>query len=172
MASWSAVEGTSSPLGCTWVAADSAYNFAVLSTTATAICVRLFTPTDLVNPVFAQTLDPLVNKSENTWHCRISAAASSDAKYYRNASPRSPAARCGTALHISRPEMKLRMINKTGIGGPFPQNGRMAVLFIWGPRESVSPFGYKPKTCHCHGSIQRRSTLPSWQRELGIPNTR
>jgi hypothetical protein len=39
-----------------------------------------------------------------------------------NASPRSPAARCGTALQISRPEIKLRIINKTGIGGPFPQN--------------------------------------------------
>ena len=82
MDDWRAIEGTPFPLGCTWIAADRAYNFAILTTTATAIRLRLFVGSDLVNPAFALTLDPLVNKSENTWHCRVSAAAAGTAKYY------------------------------------------------------------------------------------------
>jgi len=82
MDTWRAIEGTPFPLGCTWVPADRAYNFAILSTTATAIRLRLFAEGDLVNPVFALNLDPLTNKSDNTWHCRVSAAAAGKARYY------------------------------------------------------------------------------------------
>jgi len=82
MDAWRAVEGTPYPLGCTWIAADSAYNFAIQSTTATAIRVRLFAEGDLAHPIFELSLDPLTNKSENTWHCRVSAAAADVAKYY------------------------------------------------------------------------------------------
>ena len=74
MDTWRAIEGTPFPLGCTWVPADRAYNFTILSTTATAIRLRLFADGDLVNPVFALNLDPLTNKSDYTWHCRVSAA--------------------------------------------------------------------------------------------------
>jgi hypothetical protein len=56
-----------------------------------------------------------------------------------NASPPNPAVRCGTALQISRPDKKLKIINRTGIGGPFPQNGRMAAWLIWGLRNPVPP---------------------------------
>jgi isoamylase len=83
MDNWRAIEGTPFPLGCTWVPADRAYNFAILSTTATAIRLRLFAEGDLVNPVFALNLDPLTNKSDNTWHCRVfAAAAAGKARYY------------------------------------------------------------------------------------------
>jgi isoamylase len=82
MDTWRAIEGTPFQLGCTWVPADRAYNFAILSTTATAIRLRLFADGDLVNPVFALNLDPLTNKSDNTWHCRVSAAAAGNAQYY------------------------------------------------------------------------------------------
>jgi hypothetical protein len=44
--------------------------------------LRLFAEGDLVNPVLALNLDPLTNKSENTWHCRVSAAAAGVAQYY------------------------------------------------------------------------------------------
>ena len=70
MDTWRRVEGTPSPLGCTWVAADQAYNFALLSTTATAVRLRLFATGNLAVPVLALNLDPLTNKSGNTWHCR------------------------------------------------------------------------------------------------------
>jgi isoamylase len=82
MDAWRDEEGTPFPLGCTWLAAEGAYNFAILSTTATAIRLRLFAEGDLVNPIFALNLDPFSNKSENTWHCRVSAAAAGAAKYY------------------------------------------------------------------------------------------
>ena len=82
MDTWRASEGTPFPLGCTWAEADQAYNFAILSTTATAIRLRLFADTDLVNPAFAFDFDPLVNKSGNTWHCRIAAAQAGAARYY------------------------------------------------------------------------------------------
>jgi hypothetical protein len=83
MDAWRANEGTPFPLGCTWVVADRAYNFAIQSTTATAIRLRLFADGDLADPVFALNLDPLINKSENTWHCRVPAAAPGGARYYR-----------------------------------------------------------------------------------------
>ncbi len=37
-----------------------------------------------------------------------------------NASPRTPAARCGTALQINTPARKLKTINKTGIARTLP----------------------------------------------------
>ena len=81
MASWRTTEGAPSPLGCTWVPQDSAYNFAILSSTATAIRIRLFAA-DPTTPVFTLSLDPLTNKSENTWHARITAAQAAGALYY------------------------------------------------------------------------------------------
>ena len=82
MDAWRAVEGTPFPLGCSWVAADKAYNFAILSTTAIAVRLRLFAAAGLVNPMFQLALDPLTNKSENTWHCRVSAADAAGVSYY------------------------------------------------------------------------------------------
>ena len=82
MGSWRTVEGSPFPLGCSWVADENAYNFAIISSSATALRIRLFAAADLTNPIFALPLDPLVNKSETTWHCRISAAQAGDAKYY------------------------------------------------------------------------------------------
>ena len=80
---WRQKEGTPFPLGCSWVAGDQAYNFALLSTTATAVRLRLFLAADLVNPILPTlSLDPLTNKSENTWHCRVSAADAAAASYY------------------------------------------------------------------------------------------
>jgi glycogen operon protein len=82
MDAWRHVEGTPFPLGCSWVPNDAEYNFAVLSTTATAVRLRLFAAADLVNPSLQRNLDPLTNKSGNTWHCRVSAAEAAGASYY------------------------------------------------------------------------------------------
>src|SRR5271166_4044352 len=56
MDAWRAVEGTPFPLGCTWVAADQAYNFAILSTTATAVRLHLFAAGNLAVPQFQLNL--------------------------------------------------------------------------------------------------------------------
>jgi glycogen operon protein len=82
MVAWRAVEGSPSPLGCSWVAVDNAYNFAIISTTATAVRLRLFTAAGLAVPLLERSLDPLTNKSGDTWHCRVSAADAAGARYY------------------------------------------------------------------------------------------
>ena len=50
-----------------------------------------------------------------------------------NASPRSPAARCGTALHISSPARKLEMINRRGIGVSFAWSGQNSRILYLAP---------------------------------------
>ena len=82
MKTWRSQEGSPNPLGATWVAEDKAYNFAVYSQTATALAVLLYGAEDFVNPVFRVDLDPLTNKSDDIWHCRVSAAQAADAAYY------------------------------------------------------------------------------------------
>ena len=78
---WAAREGTPSPLGVTWVAAEQAYNFALYSKHAWGVTLLLYDD-DLVVPLFSRSLNPLENKSGRVWHCRVSKAAAAGAKYY------------------------------------------------------------------------------------------
>jgi len=79
---WRAQEGNPNPLGCTWIAEDSAYNFSVFSRTATQISVVLYRADNLEQPVFRIDLDPLTNKTDDVWHCRIKEAEANGAAYY------------------------------------------------------------------------------------------
>jgi isoamylase len=79
---WRTREGSQSPLGATWIPADQAYNFAIFSQTATEVSVLLYSARDLQQPVFRLNLDPLINKSDDIWHCRISATQAAEASYY------------------------------------------------------------------------------------------
>jgi glycogen operon protein len=82
MNEWRASEGSSYPLGATWIAADKAYNFAVYSRSASTLSLRLFTAEDLVNPVFSMGFDPMINKTDDIWHCRVPEAQAGSARYY------------------------------------------------------------------------------------------
>src|SRR5689334_12293306 len=79
---WRAQEGNPNPLGCTWIAEDSAYNFSVFSRTATQISVALYRADNLEQPVFRVDLDPLTNKTDDVWHCRIKEGEANGAAYY------------------------------------------------------------------------------------------
>ena len=82
MNDWRAQEGSPHPLGPSWCADDQAYNFAVYSRTALTLVLNLYTPNELVHPVFSFALDPMVNKTDDIWHCRVSAAEADGAAYY------------------------------------------------------------------------------------------
>ena len=81
MASWSAREGSASPLGVSWVEAENAYNFALYSKDAERVTLLLYAD-DPATPVLTYLFDHLRNKSGRIWHCRISKDAARGAKYY------------------------------------------------------------------------------------------
>ena len=80
--SWTAQEGTPSPLGVTWIESEQAYNFALYSKHAERVTLLLYRDDDVANPVLAHPFDHLTNKSGRVWHCRIPRVAMSDARYY------------------------------------------------------------------------------------------
>jgi len=79
---WEQVEGSSLPLGVTWIEEEQAYNFAIYSAHAESVTLLLYTAADLVNPFHTFRFDFLRNKSTRIWHCRIPISKIRDARYY------------------------------------------------------------------------------------------
>src|SRR2546425_6112354 len=79
---WATREGSPTPLGATWIAAEQAYNFALYSKYATRVTLLLYQPGDLVNPVRTYDFHYLENKTGRVWHLRIPKAQIQGAKYY------------------------------------------------------------------------------------------
>ena len=79
---WKAQEGSSSPLGCIWVEEDQAYNFALYARHAEGVKLLLYRATDVVHPIHSVQLDPCVNKSDDIWHCRVTAEETAGAVAY------------------------------------------------------------------------------------------
>src|SRR5260221_646848 len=67
-------DGAPTPLGATWLAAESAWNFAVHSKDARSVTLLLYGANDSVRPVTTVELEPLVNKTGRVWHVRAAAA--------------------------------------------------------------------------------------------------
>jgi len=82
MAKWTSIEGSPTPLGVTWIADEQAYNFALYSKHAQKVTLLLYKADDLITPVLAYAFEPLSNKTERMWHCRIKRAGIPDARYY------------------------------------------------------------------------------------------
>lgn len=82
MPDWTRLEGTPVPLGASWVKSDRAWNFALYSKHAEAVCLLLYVATDLVHPILTYRMDYLRNKSGRIWHCRIAASEMGGARYY------------------------------------------------------------------------------------------
>lgn len=62
--------GWPAPLGATWVADRQIYNFALYSRHAWGVTLLVYRRADPVHPVFEYSLDPLVNKTGQVWHCQ------------------------------------------------------------------------------------------------------
>ena len=80
--SWLSQEGSASPLGATWIADEEAFNFALYSKYASEVRVLLYSREDTTHPLHEHKFDPLINKSERVWHCRLRGSAISGARYY------------------------------------------------------------------------------------------
>ncbi|HEX6288469.1 MAG TPA: isoamylase [Herpetosiphonaceae bacterium] len=79
---WTAIEGTPAPLGCAWIEAEQAYNFALYSRFATGVTLLLYGADDFENALHSVRLHHLVNKTGRIWHCRVALAAIGEAQYY------------------------------------------------------------------------------------------
>ena len=82
MSRWAFVEGSSFPLGMTWIAEEQAYNFALYSKHADRVTLLLYKEDDVIHPVFTYQLDYLRHKSGRVWHCRIPRHLTNEAQYY------------------------------------------------------------------------------------------
>lgn len=82
MPSWSTKEGSPRPLGCTWVAEEKAFNFAIYSKHAEALTLLLYTKDETLAPCLTYQFKPLVNRSGRVWHCRIPVSDMPKAAYY------------------------------------------------------------------------------------------
>lgn len=79
---WEQAEGTSLPLGVTWIEEDQAFNFALHAEHAESVTLLFYSSTDLTNPLLEYRFDFLRNKSGQVWHCRIPGSALSDCRFY------------------------------------------------------------------------------------------
>ncbi len=79
---WYSREGSASPLGVTWVAEEGAFNFALYSKYASEVKLLFYSREDTAHPLHEYKFNPLINKSERVWHCRLKATAITGARYY------------------------------------------------------------------------------------------
>ena len=82
MTNWFSREGSASPLGVTWIADEEAFNFALYSKYASEVKLLLYSRDDTTHPLYEYKFNPLINKSERVWHCRLKASAIAGARYY------------------------------------------------------------------------------------------
>lgn len=80
--SWASEQGSPSPLGATWIAAEQAYNFALYSKDAERVTLLLYGSQDLVNPVLSYSFDRFKNKTGPVWHARIRRHDMGSAEFY------------------------------------------------------------------------------------------
>ena len=79
---WERRYGSPSPLGPTWVASESAWNFALYSRYATSVTLLMYRRDDPVTPIFTREFDPIVNKTGRVWHCWVPESNARDAELY------------------------------------------------------------------------------------------
>src|SRR5215471_6070909 len=79
---WDRKEGTTGPMGVTWVPSLQAWNFALYSRRATGVTLLLYGADDAVKPVLECRLHPRLNKSGRIWHYWVPASKAPHAAYY------------------------------------------------------------------------------------------
>ena len=79
---WEKNEGSSAPLGVSWIEEHQGYNFALYSRYATGVTLLLYTAQDPLEPVTQIRFDPQRNKSGRVWHAWVPGASASGAVYY------------------------------------------------------------------------------------------
>jgi len=141
MPSWSQIEGSPQPLGCTWLESEKCFNFALYSTHATSVTLLLYTANDLINPARRIALNHLIHKSRRIWHCRLAADKISDACYYAYSidGPNNPAAE----FHAFDPDKVL--LDPYAKLVFFPPNFRRSASRGRGSNAGRAPLGILPR---------------------------
>ena len=75
-------EGTSFPLGVSWLADEAAWNFALYSKHAERVTLVLYGAADWRQPLLCRELDYRQHKSGPIWHCRLPRSEAPGAQYY------------------------------------------------------------------------------------------
>ena len=75
-------EGSCCPLGVTWIASRQAYNFALYSRWAYAVCLLLFRDRNDSRPVLTVPLVHPGHKTGRVWHCLLPETCLDGARYY------------------------------------------------------------------------------------------
>ncbi len=79
---WLRKEGSSFPLGLSWIKEEQSYNFALYSKHAERVSLLLYDETDIIHPGIVLLLDYLVHRSGRVWHARLPKSSMNGAKYY------------------------------------------------------------------------------------------
>lgn len=79
---WEQTDGTSLPLGATWMEDEEAFNFAIYAEHAESVSLLLYSAEDVDSPVLRFPFDFLRNKSGRIWHCRLPLNEMRGARYY------------------------------------------------------------------------------------------
>jgi len=82
MTNWYSQEGSASPLGVTWITDEDAFNFALYSKYASEVKLLFYSRDEVTHPLYEYKFNPLINKSERVWHCRLKASVIAGARYY------------------------------------------------------------------------------------------
>ncbi|WP_233215777.1 hypothetical protein [Rhodopirellula bahusiensis] len=82
MNTWEQAEGSPFPLGASWNADASTFNFSLYSRHATSVHLLLYRRDELDAPAHEIALDYLHNKSGPVWHCRVQCEAENEWAYY------------------------------------------------------------------------------------------
>jgi len=160
---WAAKEGSPTPLGVSWIAAEQAYNFALYSKYADTVTLLLYEPEDLVNPILTYPLDPLRNKTGRVWHARIPRSEMQEAKYYAYSIDGPPPSGGQFERHAFRPEKILLdpyarsvffppAFDRTAALGVESNAGKAPLGLLWGEEPAFDWGGDKPPR-HDHDLI-------------------
>ncbi len=79
---WERIEGSSFPLGVTWLPEQQAFNFAIYSKHAESIELRFYGADAFEHPLHVYRFDYLRNKAGPIWHCRLSDRALEGCRFY------------------------------------------------------------------------------------------
>lgn len=135
---WERQEGSSSPLGATWIEAEQAWNFALYSRHATGATLLLYGD-DPRRPVRQIELHPVQNKSGGIWHCFVPRSSAPGAKYYawRMDGPRD-------ARRAQRFDPEKILVDPFASSLHFPPDFSRAAACGPGPNDGQAPLGVLP----------------------------
>ncbi|GAA4436932.1 isoamylase [Pontibacter saemangeumensis] len=76
------MEGSPYPMGVCYIPEEDAYNFTLYSKNAVQVTLLLFGEEGYEKPVLTFDFNPLRNKSQRVWHCRLNKSEMASARYY------------------------------------------------------------------------------------------